>query len=269
MPEIAEVRIMKEFINVVMTNNKALNFYQDLDNVSLFYLENTKYLPLLEGFDVEALCKGKELQLIFNKEIKITFTLGMSGNFQFFTSNEIENAKYVQFTIETEKGFLCFVDMRKFGKWKLRDWNKDRSPDPIDEFQNFQDNITQNVKIHKDFETPLYEIMLNQNWFNGIGNYLRAEILGRIDFNPFRSLRELYNENIIEYIQLLNLCRDISLKSYSLGGAQLRDWKNPFDTPSDNFEKFIQFYRNTEKCDNIKDKNDRTFWVDKKWNNLA
>lgn len=265
MPEIAEVRLMKEFINIKMKNNKANNFYINPENVSYFVMPNEQYIPLLDGFNIEAFSRGKELQLVFNDDIKITFTLGMSGNFEFVTSDEIDNAKYVQFTIDTDIGYLCFTDMRKFGKWKLRDWNENRGPDPINDFQKFQDNITANVKIHKDFEKPLYELMLNQKWFNGIGNYLRAEILGRIDFNPYKSLRELYNENIIDYIQLLNLCRDISLKAYKLGGAQFRDWKNPFNTPSEDFDKFIQYYRNTENCNRIKDSNDRTFWIDKKW----
>lgn len=46
--------------------------------------------------------------------------------------------------------------------------------------------------LHKKaFGKPIMEVLMNQQYFNGIGNYLRAEILFRIgDLNPFISARD-------------------------------------------------------------------------------
>lgn len=50
------------------------------------------------------------------------------------------------------------------------------------EFNNTVSSCRQNVLSNlkdKAFDRPICETMLNQKYFNGIGNYLRAEILYR------------------------------------------------------------------------------------------
>lgn len=47
--------------------------------------------------------------------------------------------------------------------------------------------------IHKPpFQSPIAEVLLNQNFFNGIGNYLRAEILHRAGISPFQKASEVF-----------------------------------------------------------------------------
>ena len=41
----------------------------------------------------------------------------------------------------------------------------------------------------KAFDKPLCEAMLNQKYFNGVGNYLRAEVLFRLKIRPFERAR--------------------------------------------------------------------------------
>ena len=41
----------------------------------------------------------------------------------------------------------------------------------------------------KAFDRPLCETMLNQKYFNGVGNYLRAEVLYRLKIRPFEKAR--------------------------------------------------------------------------------
>jgi endonuclease VIII-like 1 len=132
-----------------------------------------------------------------------------------------------------------------------------RGPDPTKNFEKFKQNIIDN--LHKStFNKPICEVLLNQEYFNGIGNYLRSTILYYLDVNPFLSASQI----IKEYPQILNMCKDIPLKAYKLNGGQLSDWKNPFDSDYDEFKKWV-FYQKGISC---KDNIGRKFWFDEKWN---
>lgn len=58
------------------------------------------------------------------------------------------------------------------------DWGLGRGPDPMEEYSSFRSNIDNNLDS-RVFDKPICEVMLNQKYFNGVGNYLRAEILYR------------------------------------------------------------------------------------------
>ena len=107
------------------------------------------------------------------------------------------------------------------------------------------------------FKKPIYEALLEQEYFNGIGNYLRSTILYYLDENPFLDAKTVINQRP----DILDLCKEIPLKSYNLNGGQLKDWKNPFITDSKEFEDWV-FY---QKGESLKDSNNRTFWYNKKW----
>ena len=59
-------------------------------------------------------------------------------------------------------------------------------------------NILDNIE-HRDFNKPTHEVLMNQQWFNGIGNYLRAEILGKWDVNPFQPIRNIIDTHHVNY----------------------------------------------------------------------
>ena len=74
----------------------------------------------------------------------------------------------------------------RFGRWELTDlWSKDRAPDPMFEYEEFRSNILDNLG-DRIFDKPLCEVMHNQKYFNGIGNYLRAEIIFRFVPNKYK-----------------------------------------------------------------------------------
>ena len=104
---------------------------------------------------------------------------------------------------------LCFVDYRRFGRWEVEgDWGKDRGPDPIFEYDEFRNYILDNLdKVA--FNKPICEVMLNQKYFNGIGNYLRAEILYRCRVKPFDQAKEVLEsvkeECIILILDILSI----------------------------------------------------------------
>lgn len=75
---------------------------------------------------------------------------------------------------------LSFVDFRRFGRWQINaDWGLDRGPCPITDYENFRSNVINNLEDCAFKNKAICEVLLNQKYFNGIGNYLRAEILFR------------------------------------------------------------------------------------------
>lgn len=51
-----------------------------------------------------------------------------------------------------------------------------------------RENVLRNL-ADKAFDRPICEALLDQRFFNGIGNYLRAEILYRLRIPPFEKAR--------------------------------------------------------------------------------
>jgi endonuclease VIII-like 1 len=113
----------------------------------------------------------------------------------------------------------------------------------------------------RTFRKPLYEVLMDQKWFNGIGNYLRAEIIFRAEnVDPFLPA----SQQIAKYPKILELCRDIPMLAYAKGGGSIRDWDNPFGSDAIQ-EKFMLCYGN-KTMDTRIDPKGRRFWYDPKWN---
>jgi endonuclease VIII-like 1 len=201
-------------------------------------------------------------------QVKLLMTMGMSGYFKWVDTGVLSKHSHLRF--QSENGSLDFVDVRRFGKWKLVEgWSDNRGPDPTQQFQDFVRNIKNNLH-KKDFDKPICEVLMNQRWFNGIGNYLRAEILYRMDINPFMPAREA----LTKHTSIYSLCRTIPETAYLLGGGELKDWKNPFqfETLEDvkfGWKEFMQCYGNPGMATMIDNNGKgRRFWYNPKWQQL-
>lgn len=265
MPELAELRLTAEYINL---SSEEKEFFQIEKN----YLHKGEDLIIpYSTFKIKASSRGKELVLYLyqgeslNTEyIPIRMNMGMSGHFQLTQTGK--EAKHAHLKFYSLDGYtLSFVDVRRFGRWKLAaEWSSNRGPDPTLEFQNFITHIKNN--LHKvAFDKPICEVLMNQKYFNGIGNYLRAEILYRVDINPFMSAREALTNNP----EIYQLCQWAPTQAYKLGGGELKDWENPFNykTEINSWQHFMLCYNNQRMC-KVLDKNGRTFWFDPKWQKL-
>jgi endonuclease VIII-like 1 len=264
MPELAELRLTADYINQISKDKIFYGIRKNPEHKGLD-ISNEVEIP----FVIEAKSRGKELMLelstpgIFatseNMEVKhLMMTMGMSGHFKWVEDGVFE--KHAHLLFRTEGGSLAFVDVRRFGKWKWGYWNKDRGPDPTTQHKDFLTNVLHNLN-HRDFQKPIHEVLMNQRWFNGIGNYLRAEILYRLDIDPFMSAKDA----IMKRPRILELCKSIPEVAYKLGGGQLKDWKNPFGTESLSWDTFMLCYGNS-KMSSIEDRNGRRFWFNPKWN---
>jgi endonuclease VIII-like 1 len=259
MPELAELKLTADFINSVSKGKTFINISKNPVHKGLAL---SKPFSL---FTVSAISRGKELLLSLkdknsSDEKLLLMTMGMSGHF--FYSKITEEPKHAHLKFYTnDLTTLSFVDVRRFGKWKwVTGWSANRSPDPTTEFEKFKENILLNLE-KKDLSSPIYLFLMNQKYCNGIGNYLRAEILYRL---PNLDPNTPAKESFLAEPKLFDLCRDIPLQAYALGGGRLKDWENPFEDDATSFYTFMKCYGNSN-MNRVRDKNGRMFWYDPKW----
>ncbi len=255
MPELAELKIMADYINHNVKDKVFDKSFHVLKG------NNPEQFQLLNEFKVDAESFGKELILRFynGSEIyKISVFMGMSGNWKWVDTENWNDTKYVRMRLDTIDGSSLLLYGSYMGpKYKIGGFTGvKRGPDPTKQFNDFYENVKSNLH-KKDFNGPICEVLLNQKYFNGIGNYLRSTILYYLDIDPFLVARDV----IKEYPKILDMCRDIPIMAYNLNGGQLSDWKNPFDTDYDDFIKWV-YYQKGVSC---KDSTGRTFWFQEKW----
>ena len=267
MPELAELRLTADYINQEAQNRV-------FTSVKKNPVHKGKEVEIpFNGFTISAESRGKELMLTLTQynsphQVKLLMTMGMSGHFNWVKPGVLSKHSHLRF--QSSDGSLDFVDVRRFGKWKLvEDWSDNRGPDPTQQFQDFVRNVKANLH-KKDFDKPICEVLMNQKWFNGIGNYLRAEILYRMDINPFMSAREA----LTKHTSIFSLCRTIPETAYLLGGGELKDWKNPFqfETLEDvkfGWKEFMLCYGNPAMATMIDNNGKgRRFWYHPKWKDV-
>jgi endonuclease VIII-like 1 len=265
MPELAELAIMSDFVNRV--SEKAIYFRMNKSEVSKVKTPLT--IPF-ECFTLKARSRGKEMALDFYDEEgnkkhhqSLIMTMGMSGNWTSVHGNfPVPNHAHFFLHGNSPRGklALCMVDVRRFAKWKWKDdFSSDRSPCPVKEHAKFRENFREKISLKNRDEKPMVDVIMDQSIFNGIGNYLRAEIFHRADINPFKSFKDL-ESNEVE--KILDFCRICPQDAYELGGGQIKDWKNSFGVDGKTFDEWRKIYYKGNK---ILDKGGRTFWHDPKW----
>jgi len=183
-----------------------------------------------------------------NKIIYMVSQLGMTGKWYWSKEGKLKPAKHSDFWIDfgrPSKSFkgkwvlqyrLYFNDMRHFGNFNIYDkdtidevWKK-HGPcllttalynKGIDKkLNNHQKIITKEKYIEKLSDKRLKNkqicgFMLEQKYFSGIGNYLRAEILYSSKIRPDKLLSELSND---EKEKLYKYSLDVILRAYLTQG---------------------------------------------------
>ncbi len=183
MPEGPEIKTSSLFVNHVCRN---VTFTGNPQKSSVS--KNPEVGFSSQKYTISSESRGKEIALLLvcseNSKYKtrILFRFGMSGRFRFTLADDLlKHSHLVFYSASSPKMALSYVDPRRFGSWHETDeWGPNRGPDPVLEYRLFCDNIRDNLHIGL-FNKPICEVMLNQQYFNGIGNYLRAEILYRLD----------------------------------------------------------------------------------------
>ncbi|XP_041852352.1 endonuclease 8-like 1 [Melanotaenia boesemani] len=256
-----------------------------------------------QAYRITATSRGKEVKLTLipiksddakqrakpgqaDQPMDIVFRFGMSGYFRFTTEDELPKHAHLRFyTREKPCRVLSFVDARRFGSWQPSGmWQPDRGPCIMFEYKSFRDNVLSHLP-DRAFDRPICEVLLNQKYFNGIGNYLRAEILYRLNVPPFVPARDvlegLVSDDLLEkekplkneiqdkktsvrtkkkglkqeMSDLLRLCHTVPLEVVNLGGKGYDPEKADYSA----FQAWLQCYY-VDGMKSIRDHNGRTMW---------
>jgi len=266
MPELAELKLTSDYINKASAGRTFKNIKKNTVH------QGAEIESPFTEFWMMAKSLGKELVVYLrctstDKVVPIRMTMGMAGHFRLTPTGD-EN-KHAHLIFESTDGHsLSFVDVRRFGKWKLGfEWSDNRGPDPTLDPEGFKANILENLH-KKAFDKPINEVLMNQQYFNGIGNYLRAEILYRMeDLYPFTESRK-----VIETMgdELFMLCKAVPDLAYIMGGGEIKDWKNPFKNETDYIRTRSDFFLcyGNRNMSQVVDGTGRRFWYDPKWDTL-
>jgi len=257
MPEISEVRIMSEYVNHYSEGKKFKKIYHvEKGNIPIDS-------QLIEEFYINSKTNGKELLLrVYHDDTDLQFSvfMGMSGNWKWVPTEKWNDTKYVRMRLDSTDGNSLLLYGSYMGpKYRLGGFTGvKRGPDPTKEFDKFKKNILDNLHT-KSFDKPICEAILDQKYFNGIGAYLTSEIVGRLDINPFKKIKDF---NSHELDNLFNVILKCCNESYEFGGGELVDWKNPFGKSK--IDDWILFYNNKDIC--YKQKfGKRNIWIQKKF----
>jgi len=266
MPEGPELHMAARFINKVAKSHK----FGGKIVKSEVSTKNPDVTFSAKSYLISAETRGKELKVFLedknnsSKKTHILFRFGMSGCFKFTKLEDLPKHAHLRFfTLEEKPSLvLSFVDYRRFGRWEVEgDWGKDRGPDPIFDYQNFRKNVLENLK-KAAFNHPICEVLLNQQYFNGIGNYLRAEILFRAGIEPFTQAREVLQPLLAEKVKsetpdLLELCNIVPKEVLNLDKGKNYDPETEGSEGS--FTAWLQCYY-VQGMRNLKDNKGRTIW---------
>ncbi|XP_078663911.1 endonuclease 8-like 1 [Branchiostoma floridae x Branchiostoma belcheri] len=282
MPEGPELHLAARFVNAVC----AGRVFSGKPVKSEVNWKNPEVAFEADAYTVSAVSRGKEVQLSLSplekkeekkkkvpESLKIVFRFGMSGVFRFTSVSELPKHAHLMFyTRDKPPMVLSFVDVRRFGRWEVGGgWQKDRGPCVILEYQDFRSHVLSSL-ADTAFNRPICEVLLNQKYFNGVGNYLRAEVLYRLGIPPFVSARsvleplakteELTSRKGVkiktEQPDLLELCNKLALEVVSLGATTYSHAPDS-ESSHDAFLRWLQCYYNSDMR-TLVDHNGRTIW---------
>jgi len=275
MPEGPEIHMAARFINRV----SSLHSFTGKVVKSAVSLKNPDVDFEALSYTISAEARGKELKVYLedNKKksncVRILFRFGMSGCFQLTPASSLPKHAHLRFFTPAKVGLaLSFVDYRRFGRWEVEgEWGRDRGPDPINEYAAFRDNILANLE-KPEFKKPICQVMLNQKYFNGVGNYLRAEVLFRLEVPPFSPAHEVLMPLVEQTVKkeegpdLLQLCNQLmrevlGLPDY-LNDDLSREGSSRKGDDEDTYAPFSAWLRcySKEGMKNLRDGNGRNIW---------
>jgi len=208
-------------------------------------------------------CKGKFIWIELENGWQIWNTLGMTGGWK------KNKNKHSHLTFDFNNKEIYYEDMRNFGTFKFNK-SKEEFTKKIKTLGTdiFEDDFTIEY-VKKIFNTKklmkktVVDILMNQKYFCGVGNYLKAEILYASKISPYRIVEDLSEDDILN---IHKFTKKISSESYKNGGASVRDYSDLNDKDGE-YTQLLKVYGqkndplgNKVKRDTTSDKR-TTHWV--------
>jgi formamidopyrimidine-DNA glycosylase len=167
--------------------------------------------------------RGKRMLFKFSSDNWLGIHLGMTGTLR-VEPPKFRAGKHDHLVLFQEKRALVFRDSRQFGRVRFHhsrdepDWWKTNVPEIISTKFNRQ-FVDRFLDRHK--KAPIKAVLLLQNGFSGIGNWMADEILWRAKILPSRSAGKLRDA---ERASVFRAAKFIAKKSLQTLG---RDYSDP------------------------------------------
>jgi formamidopyrimidine-DNA glycosylase len=137
--------------------------------------------------------RGKRMLFRFSDDTWLGIHLGMTGKIHVAPPN-FQPGKHDHLVLYQRERALVFSDSRQFGRVRFHhgagepDWWKSDAPEVMSpEFnREFLDHF-----LNRHRKAPIKAVLLSQNGFPGIGNWMADEILWRAKILPSRRARSL------------------------------------------------------------------------------
>lgn len=234
MPEGPEVRTIADWLKLQILNKEitALGYNSTSRYYKTGIVNHDELDKLLSMKITEVEAKGKKIFFgLENSNGDVAFlvsSLMMEGKWTW------EKTKHSDLWFEVENKKLYFNDSRHFGTLEiflseedLMDRISDLGPDLLNDdvsIETWKKKISEVASGRSKKLQKIGLFLMEQKYFCGIGNYLRAEILYAARISPHRLLSDLSND---ESELLFKCCRKIILSSYNAQGATIATYRNP------------------------------------------
>lgn len=189
MPEGPEISFMayefnKKFKNTTLTHIRILSGRYMRHPHPLKLDELNKNLPSkIEGI----FNKGKFIYL----KLKDNYDVGIKLNYGHLVTHD---GKHSNIEFNTSKDSFYIEDMRNFGTLTILDDSQLEKellkigPDLIHENVSFEEY---NEVLNKHPKLKIGQYLIEQKYFSGVGNYIRAEVCYEAKISPFRLVKDL------------------------------------------------------------------------------
>ncbi|MFA6354008.1 MAG: DNA-formamidopyrimidine glycosylase [Candidatus Paceibacterota bacterium] len=256
MPELPEVETTTKGLKRTILGLTIKDVWTDLsttDNRQKESVANPKYFKV---FKKEILNKkvlsierrAKNILINISGDKTILIHLKMTG-YLFYGKNQKIKFAHVIFSLSNKK-YLVFSDMRKFGKITLLDTKtihdskhlKYIGPEPLD--KKFTLEVLKE-RLNRKPNGKIKTVLIDQNIVAGIGNIYSDEILWYSCVHPERKVSKL-KEGEIKLI--FKAIKEVLTKGIDFGGDSMSDYRNIYGLLG-NFQLHHEAYRRTgEKC---------------------
>lgn len=223
MPEGPEVKIASNYFNSFFNESKIIKFTIITDYYKKKYNEVFKTVNTNINNYPKTYTIGKNIFINLNNQLVFNFHLGMTGGWS------QKKIKHCHFIVSDNRKSLFFQDVRKFGNMRIF------KEEQIEQLYNKKIDILNpnyDPKYHIKYleekikgDNKICKIMMNQKLFPGVGNYIKSESLFAAKIHPEEKWKNL---SFRKKTKLIKKTTEIMTKSLECGGAELKDFKNPF-----------------------------------------
>jgi len=237
MPEIAEVRVVRDVLKKQLLNKK-------ITNILVLYPKMIKGdINLLKNKPIKNVTSNGKW-LIFNfGDISLLSHLRMEGKFFYEESTKkVEKHTHIIFNLDNNYD-LRYNDTRKFGKMIItltKDINSLKEMKKLGlEPDSNKLNELYLLEKFKNKNKCIKDLLLDQTIINGLGNIYANEVLFEARISPLKKGKDITKK---EAHNIINASKSIIDKSYKEGGCTIKSYTSSLGVIG-NYQNYLKVHK--------------------------